>query len=138
MSKFTLIIFLVIACVAIILISSTPILLHVWQVSNTAPSEADGPLDVAYINFAGEWYGDKGSWILIRLDGAGEFKAVAKSLRKGRVVIVEDSISIGSGIYKKTWKIRSAPFIEEGYWQMQLDDEVYYREQSLNIVRLSA
>ena len=106
MSKFTLIIFLVIACVAIILISSTPILLHVWQVSNTAPSEADGPLDVAYIDFAGEWYGDKGSWILIRLDGAGEFKAVAKSLRKGRVVIVEDSISIGSGIYKKTWKIR--------------------------------
>lgn len=133
MSKISLTILLILGCATVFFISSTPLVYHVSTYMDTSNMKSDEPLDPAYISFSGEWYGEKGSWILIRLDGIAEFQSIKSGLHKGRVRIKGNLISIGSGSHGKILKIRLAPFIHEGYWQMQLDDEFYYRESNLTI-----
>ena len=133
MRKIFLIILLMFACVAMFLVTSTPILIHVWTTPGTDGSVSGKSLETPHLNFAGEWYGEKGSWLLIRLDGLAEYRNRQIGWRTGALSIKQDTLSIGNGIFTRSWKIHSPPGLAEGYWQMRLDDEIYYRESDLTV-----
>lgn len=136
MFKISLISFLILASTALFFITSTPIFYGVFKDVHSVNFSNAEPLDNKHINFAGEWFGEKGSWIMIHLNGIAEFRNTESNLRIGKILIQDDHITIGNGGFQKIWKIQSAPFLENGYWQMRLENETYYRESDQIMVRI--
>jgi hypothetical protein len=101
------------------------------QIGDLGPS---GPLSADQVVFAGEWDGNRGTVIVIRIDGTGDFKARNSTVTGGRVKIEKDTLSIGLfGIYK-TWRITRRPYYEDGKWRMDLDGETFTRKASGSLV----
>lgn len=86
------------------------------------------PLPAPEIAFAGEWHGEKGTLIRIRLDGSGDFKSRRTTLTGGRVIIEANSLSIGLFGLEKTWRIEKRPYVIEGIWKMKLDGEEFTKK----------
>jgi len=85
------------------------------------------PLSADQVVFAGEWHGKKGTLIRITEEGTGDFQSRHTSLTGGRVVITQDSISIGLLGMSKTWHIDRRPSLEDGHWIMELDGEEFVK-----------
>jgi hypothetical protein len=94
------------------------------------------PLKSQEFAFAGEWYGNRGSYIRISPDGRGDFIAKNSRLRGGAVRISGDELSIGIMGISKTWHIDRAPSRDQGEWTMQLDGELFKRKSDDLTVRL--
>jgi hypothetical protein len=77
--------------------------------------------------FAGEWYGKKGTLIRINQDGTADYQSDRASVTGGRVVIGDDSISIGFLGVSRKWHIDRRPERENGNWVMELDGEEFVR-----------
>ncbi len=106
---------------------------HGLQFPNWGSRGIDGfsrpdPLPLAYIAFAGEWYGNRGTVLRIRPDGTGDFKSLHTSVTGGRVNIGNDSLSIGLFGLAKTWHIDQRPFLKGRVWIMKLDGEEFARK----------
>jgi len=91
----------------------------VWQAQPLAPEQ---------LVFAGEWFGKKGTKIRINQDGTADFQSDRSSVTGGRVVISDDSISIGFLGISKKWHIDRRPERENGNWVMKLDGEEFVRK----------
>ncbi len=78
--------------------------------------------------FAGEWYGERGTYIRIHLDGTGDFISGHSRVRGGRVRISGKSLSIGLLGMSKNWRIDRRPHMENGYWTMRLEGELFKRK----------
>ncbi len=86
------------------------------------------PLKPDEFVFAGEWYGEKGTYIRIRLDGKGDFISSHSRVRGGSVRISGNSLSIGLLGMSKIWRIDRRPHMENGHWTMRLDGELFRRK----------
>jgi hypothetical protein len=86
------------------------------------------PLSAGQVNYAGEWVGEGGSRVTIRLDGGGDFATPGMSVSGGRVRIEGDSLSIGLMGISKTWRIDRGPSPVDGGWTMKLDGETFRRK----------
>ncbi|MGD9818276.1 MAG: hypothetical protein AB7V04_06210 [Desulfomonilaceae bacterium] len=136
MFKISLISFLILASTAFFFITSTPIFYSIFKNVHSVDFSNAEPLNKKHINFAGEWFGEKGSWIIIHLNGTAEFRNTESNLRIGKILIQDDHMTIGNSGLRKIWKIQSVPFLENGYWQMRLENETYYRESDEIMVRI--
>ena len=94
-----------------------------------------GPLTEDQVVFAGEWHGNRGTVIVIRADGTGDFKSRNSSVNGGRVRIDKETLSIGFFGLHKTWRITGRPHFEDGRWRMDLDDETFTRKGAGQLVR---
>lgn len=86
------------------------------------------PLKPDEFVFAGEWYGEKGTYIRIHLDGKGDFISSHSRVRGGSVRISGNSLSIGLLGMSKSWRIDRRPHMENGHWSMRLDGELFRRK----------
>jgi hypothetical protein len=86
------------------------------------------PLKSDEFVFAGEWFGERGTYIRIYLDGKGDFISSHSRVRGGRVRISGNSLSIGLLGMSKSWRLDRRPHMENGYWTMRLDGELFKRK----------
>ncbi len=138
MNKILLMLYLTLGFMCLFLVSSTPIFYHVLTEPERQGPTVQRPLHIEQRNFAGEWFGDKGSWILIHSNGSAAFRTPKLGLRKGRVIISEKAVTIETDSRVKTWKIKTVPSIHDGHWRMRLNDETYYRESDFILALMSA
>ncbi|MBM3298510.1 MAG: hypothetical protein FJY85_00980 [Deltaproteobacteria bacterium] len=107
-----------------------------WGVKNLGRSMTPEPLPAHLIMYAGEWRGNKGTLLRIRLDGSGDFMSRHSTVTGGTVRISETTISIGMLGFSKTWHIDRAPDLRNGTWSMELDGEIFTkREEGLMVKR---
>jgi len=92
------------------------------------------PLAPQHIAFAGEWFGNKGTYIAIRANGSGDYKSRHSTVRGGRVAIDKESLEIGVMGFSKKWRIERPPHVENGNWSMVLDGEVFVRMDKGDLV----
>jgi len=114
----TLIFVITVVCVAMVLHKGLP------NLPGLIKSE---PLAPHHIAFAGEWFGNKGTYIAIRSNGSGDYKSRHSTVTGGRVVIDKESLAIGLIGFSKKWHIETPPHVENGNWSMVLDGEVFVR-----------
>jgi hypothetical protein len=91
-------------------------------------------LSRAQLVYAGEWVGDRGTFIRIATNGTGDCKYrkdhVTSQQTGGRVRIEGDKLFIGIfGVYS-TWRIDKPPTSVNGTWTMILDGEVFTKKRN--------
>jgi hypothetical protein len=104
------------------------------QFPNLTGTFSRTPLPPERVAYIGEWEGDRGTTIVIRPDGTGDFVAGGTTVRGGRVKIEDDSLSIGMLGFYKSWRIESSPMVESGHWIMKLDGETFRRKGGRDLI----
>lgn len=86
------------------------------------------PLKADQFAYAGDWLGDRGTFIRIDVDGKADFISSNSRVRGGAVNISGDRLSIGIMGISKSWRIDRPPHMQDGNWTMQLDGETFKRK----------
>lgn len=119
-------------CVCVVVVA----LLFAHGIINLSPLNKRGPLPPDKIVFAGEWFGARGTFIRISVDGRGDYKARHASVTGGQVSIKEESLSITIIGLSKTWHIDRRPCLVNGSWKMKLEGEEFVRKAEELLVYL--
>jgi hypothetical protein len=93
------------------------------------------PLKPNQFSFVGEWYGNQGSYIKIYPSGKADYVTANSRVRGGTLAITEQTLSIGFFGFSKTWHIERLPEHANGYYAMQLDDEIFVKKSEDILVR---
>ncbi len=77
--------------------------------------------------YTGRWIDGNSHYIQIDRDGTGEIKQTGMDVRRGRVAISGDVLTISHGLNKYTMKIIERPHKTPGGWEMSLDNCIYIK-----------
>ena len=85
------------------------------------------PLTPTQLVYTGDWRGSDGSTLTIRADGGGDYKGGGTTVTNGSVTINEgqNTLTVGMGPIKKSWRIAQPPSDTPEGAQMTLDSTVF-------------
>ncbi|MGB1248382.1 MAG: hypothetical protein ACPG4Z_05820 [Chitinophagales bacterium] len=85
------------------------------------------PLSEENKDFAGKWFANDGTWIQIYNNGGGSFELSNSSVDGGATTITDSTVVIGLFGIDATFEINEKPYEEDGQWYMELDGNLYYK-----------
>jgi hypothetical protein len=97
-----------------------------FMLTGCKKTELDGNLS----NYEGYWYGSNIEMRLYengRADYSEHSGSVHKEITNARLIIQKNELKISSMFVNKKFKISRAPYQEDEWWYMELDNQTYVR-----------